>query len=56
MKKLDALVISLKSLAKVALESSAGAESDYAKGLFDGAALAYEFAAQSLERELEGLK
>lgn len=57
MKRLEALVKSLKNLSKKSLEDSANSKlsqsSDYARGLFDGAALAYGAAAAWLELELE---
>lgn len=58
--RLEALINSLKSLARKSLKDSADSalsqSSDYARGLFDGAALAYEASAKWLELELEGLK
>ena len=40
----------LKGLARQALSDASAAHSAYAKGLFEGSALAYENAAQWLER------
>lgn len=49
----EALVKTLKGLARQALSDAPKAHSAYAKGLFEGSALAYENAAKWLERELE---
>jgi hypothetical protein len=53
MTALEALVSTLEGLARQALSDAPTAHSDYAKGLFEGSALAYENAAKWLERELE---
>lgn len=54
-KRLEALVRSLKNLSEKSMKDGASElsqSSDYARGLFDGAALAYTAAAAWLEREL----
>ena len=56
MTALEALVSTLKGLAVQALSDAPTAHSAYAKGLFEGSALAYENAAKWLERELSAIK